>query len=67
MLTQRDPPLRLASQTMEAPITNERRDERANSQHELLQRRQAPPNARMRNLRLVQRREHREHADAHPG
>lgn len=66
MLTQRDSPLRLAGQPVEAPIANERRNKRANPQHELLQRRQAPPDARVRDLRLVQRREHREHADAHP-
>ena len=64
-LTKRNSPLRLSSQSMEASVPNERRDECPNPEHELLQRRQPPTDARVRDLRLVQRREHRQHADPH--
>ena len=50
---------------MVAAISDERRDQRANSQHELLQRREAPSNTRVGNLGLVQRREHCKHSYPH--
>ena len=52
---------------MITPIPDERRDERSDAEHELLQRGEPPANAWVCNLRLVQRREHREHADTHSG
>ena len=64
-LTQWDPPLCLSREPVEAAIPDERRDQRADTPHELLQRRQSPPNARVRDLSLVQGREHGKHSNAH--
>ena len=50
---------------MVAAISDERRDQSANSQHELLQHREAPSNTRVGDLSLVQGREHGKHSDAH--
>ena len=50
---------------MVASVSDERRNQRTNAEHELLQGRQAPTNTRMRNLGLIQRREHCEHDDTH--
>ena len=50
---------------MVASVSDERRNQRTNAEHELLQGRQAPTNTRMRNLGLIQRREHCKHADTH--
>ena len=57
--------MHLPTQTMVAPVSDERRDQRANSQHELLQRREAPSDTRVGDLGLVQRREHCKHSYPH--
>ena len=67
MRTEGNPPLRRARESVEAAVTNERRDERADSEHKLLERGKPSSNAWVGNLRLVERGKHREHAYTHSG